>query len=382
MPGWYIHMEAARLAAERLGAGTCPPTTASTRQRPSGSGQSPTNGATTSPSARSAPTCSTCCRTSRSQSEGRCSASPSGSSTCGHIVEEEFLGPWEKWMGPVGANDAQFAAQLTGGLSQQLAQALDLRRRQHCNAMQTAVTRSTDVFGLLTSGVPQGTRGVRASTGRTCCTTGAPMTYHGPSPAWPAQSEAAATTDDERADAEAGQAFALGWMSHCATDVVGTRVHQREVRWPIPAALAATPPRREPLRLPRLRQSARHRQPLPRHRHVRAALPHRLAHRVTIAPYNGRRDAPAYDYFAGFPAYPLGDTPRGRPDPPPALLDGTRHPSHEPRHPAHGHAARGVRRHHSPTSPPRCWMPPAFSDAGRPNDGCDARYVAGRVPLP
>src|SRR3954453_23974354 len=39
-------------------------------------------------------------------------------------VDDVFVGSWEKWMGPVGANDQDLTALLTGDLSNQLAQAL------------------------------------------------------------------------------------------------------------------------------------------------------------------------------------------------------------------------------------------------------------------
>jgi hypothetical protein len=219
-------------------------------------------------------------------------------------VDRALIGPWEKWMGPVGANDADLAAQLTGGLSTQLAMALDDVSRILNNAIATLPTRALDIFGLLSSGPAQGV----PETGfywsdmfhyRRTYEVPRVMLQLG------RDAELRATTDEARADGEAQQAFALGWLSHCGADVTGHAFTSAKTGGPY-----------------RLHWQRHHL--LENHFDSFAydgryggdayyntigtsALHFRVAFRQRDdAPYNGRKDAPAYDYFAGFPAYSLG----------------------------------------------------------------------------
>ena len=71
-------------------------------------------------------------------------------------LDEAFVGPWEDLSGPVGANDQDLASQLTGGLSNQLAQVMDSVHAAEFNVLLELMSRLSDWFGKLTSGVPQG----------------------------------------------------------------------------------------------------------------------------------------------------------------------------------------------------------------------------------
>jgi hypothetical protein len=220
---------------------------------------------------------------------------------------EDALRPWDTYMGAVSANSAQLSSQLTGGLSEQLAQAMDAAAGIITNAMLTFGTRLTDVFGQLTSGPPQGFPESRYFWSDMLHYR---RTYDLPRVMYERarKAEQAATTDTERLDAQAQQAFALGWMSHCATDVTGHGFTNAKSGGPFH------------LHWQRHKVVENHfdsdvyRTRFSSGTHYRtlgtSALHFRMAWRVrTDAPYAGRSDAPAYDFFAGFPPYPLGGDP-------------------------------------------------------------------------
>ena len=222
------------------------------------------------------------------------------------FLDAQFIGKWEKWIEPVGVNQAQLASQLTGGLSNQLAAVLDELAAALMAAFQGLLPQMGDWFAVLTSGVPQGWDNNAFYW--------SDMFHYRRTYQFPYEmfrqadaALAAATTDDERQDAEARIAFAVGWMSHCATDVTGH---------PFTNAKAGGPYRDH---WQRHRVTENHmdsqnysaRNPGPLYGEIGTSAMHfRVAFRVRgDAPYNGRDDAPAYDYFAGFPAYDNSDGP-------------------------------------------------------------------------
>jgi hypothetical protein len=156
------------------------------------------------------------------------------------MIDDLFVGSWEKWMGPVGANDSDLTAQLNGGLSRQLGQGMDEISAAAFKAVLSLISRLGDWFGKLTSGVPQG---FGDSAFYWSDMFHYRNTFHFPKVLWElansdladAQNQLAALTaggrvptDDELMaaekavkDAETELAFALGWMTHCGTDVTG-----------------------------------------------------------------------------------------------------------------------------------------------------------------
>jgi hypothetical protein len=48
-------------------------------------------------------------------------------------VDDTFVGSWEKWMGPVGASDADLTAQISGDLSNQIARRASTRSTPRCS---------------------------------------------------------------------------------------------------------------------------------------------------------------------------------------------------------------------------------------------------------
>ena len=222
------------------------------------------------------------------------------------VIDSVFVGKWETWIGPIETNNAQLASQLTGGLSAQLAQVLDELSSAVLSAFKGLLAQAGDWFGVLSSGVPQG---YGADAFYWSDMFHYRRTYQFPFVLFQqAQGAlAAATTEGERQDAEARVAFAVGWMSHCATDVTGH---------PFTNAKSGGPYRDHWQRhhlvenhMDSENYGARHAGSLYAE-YGTSALHFRLAFRHREdPPYNGRDDAPAYDYWAGFPAYDNADGP-------------------------------------------------------------------------
>lgn len=241
-------------------------------------------------------------------------------------VDDLFLDSWETWMGPIGANDSALTAQLTGGLSNQLGQALDQLCATAFNAILSLASRLGDIFGLLTSGPPQG---FPDSLFYWSDMFHYRHTYLFPRTLWdmavqhaadadslevaltsagriPTAEELAALADD-RADAEAEKAFAIGWMTHCATDVTGHAFTNAKCGAPFRLSWNrhhVVENHMDGAAYDLAHHGAMHYEEL-----GTSALHFRIAFRTrSDPPYDGRHDAPAYDYFGQFPGYPLGET--------------------------------------------------------------------------
>ncbi len=306
MPGWYVHMESAHETAERLRAGTVPP----------GSGLTPAQAAQVGE----------ICHTWRNYlALGALGPDlfyllPDFKDGTGVVIRQvvswalevweeidaTFIARWEQWIGPISTNSSQLASQLTGGLSNQLGQILDELSGAIMNAFKGLLAGMGDWFGVLTSGVPQGFGNDAFYWSDVFHYR---RTYQFPFALF-SQAMAAldnAGTDDERKDAEARVAFAVGWMTHCATDVTGH---------PFTNAKAGGPYRDHWQRhhlvenhMDAQNYDARHPGPL-YGEYGTSALHFWIAFRHRDdAPYDGRDDAPAYDYFTGFPAYDDSDGP-------------------------------------------------------------------------
>ncbi|GAB3900698.1 hypothetical protein GCM10029964_088440 [Kibdelosporangium lantanae] len=220
MPGWYVHLEAAKQTAQRLRDGDIP----------SGFPLDPTQ----------AQALGEVCHTWRnylalgSLGPDLFYLLPDFANTRGcvlrqviqwvidvwSVIDAQFVGKWEKWIDPIQTNDAQLAGQLKGGLSNQLGAILDELSAAIMSAFEGLLAQMGDWFGVLTSGVPQG-YGNDAFYWSDMFHYR--RTYQFPYTLFQQalQAREAATTDTERLDADARMAFAVGWMSHCATDVTG-----------------------------------------------------------------------------------------------------------------------------------------------------------------
>ncbi len=223
------------------------------------------------------------------------------------VVDGEFVSKWEKWISPI--THEQLPARIAAHrwpAPRSSAQVLDELTSAIMSAFKGLLAEMGDWFGILTSGVPQafGDDAFYWSD----------MFHYRRTYQFPfvlfqqAQAAlAAATTDDERKDAEARIAFAVGWMSHCATDVTGHPFTNAKAAAPTATTGSATTSSRTTW-TPRTTAPGT---PAPLYgEYGTSALHFRLAFRHRDdAPYNGRDDAPAYDYWSGFPAYDNGDGP-------------------------------------------------------------------------
>jgi hypothetical protein len=221
-------------------------------------------------------------------------------------IDAQFVSRWEKWIGPISTNASQLASQLTGGLAAQLGQILDELSAAIMNAFKGLLAQMGDWFGVLTSGVPQGYNNDGFYWSDVFHYR---RTYQFPFVLLQQARAAldAAADDDARHDAEARVAFAVGWMSHCATDVTGH---------PFTNAKCGGPYRDHWQRhhlvenhidsqnYSALNSGACYGE------YGTSALHFWVAfRRRQDGPYAGRDDGPAYDYFTGFPAYDTSDGP-------------------------------------------------------------------------
>ncbi|MBV9581433.1 MAG: hypothetical protein JO057_22885, partial [Chloroflexi bacterium] len=120
--------------------------------------------------------------------------------------DDNFLGPYEDILGPIADNLSDEFSSLSGGLSDELSSMFGEAIQYLINFVLVLITRQYDIFGLLSSGVPQG---FDEQTFFWSDMFHYRKTYEFAHQLW-----TNATTDAQRA-------FALGWMTHLATDVAG-----------------------------------------------------------------------------------------------------------------------------------------------------------------
>jgi hypothetical protein len=129
------------------------------------------------------------------------------------VIDETILIPWEDIMGTISDNSANLSDVLTGGLSSQLATVANLMSSIHMDALIFLASRQYDIFSLLGSGIPAG---YDEQTFYWSDTLHTRQTSHVAARLW---HDAAAISDTKQR--ERFQAFALGWMTHVATDITG-----------------------------------------------------------------------------------------------------------------------------------------------------------------
>lgn len=218
------------------------------------------------------------------------------------VIDAEFVSKWDRWVGPISNNTSAIIAQIDGGVLNMLGQALNNLAASVVTAIKGLVTSMGDWFGVLTSGVPQG---YGDSAFYWSDMFHYRRTYQF---AFELYRQAKADLDSaadstSRQDAEARLAFAVGWLSHCATDVAGH---------PLTNAKCGGPYRDHWQRHHLIENHFDSQNyvndfagPL-YGEYGTSALHFRVAFRRERPDYPGRTDAPAYDYTTGFPSYPLG----------------------------------------------------------------------------
>lgn len=127
--------------------------------------------------------------------------------------DDHFLGPYESAMGPIGNNAADEINALTGGLKDTLETIFGQAFAILKDSIITLILQQYDFFGLLSSGVPAG---YDEQTFFWSDMLHYRETYRFGAVLW----QRASLEPDPELRARF-QAFALGWMSHLATDVTG-----------------------------------------------------------------------------------------------------------------------------------------------------------------
>ena len=178
------------------------------------------------------------------------------------------------WMAPVLDEGNQLANGISGGMLGEIGQVQALAGGAFTNMAESLISQMEDIFGLLTSGTQAG---YEDSSFFWSDVFHYRKTYHFARTLYKnaLNADAMKTDANEPSRVPKQQAFALGWISHCATDVAGHPFTNAKVRRPVPDPLAASPRRREPHGRPCLSRQARHRSDgvLLLARHVGAAFP-------------------------------------------------------------------------------------------------------------
>lgn len=219
---------------------------------------------------------------------------------------DPYIEQWEGYFGPVSADASELVSQLTGGLSNQIGGILTDLSQAMTKAFEGILASSGDIFGIFSSGPPQAYPNTAFYWADIFHYR---RTYQFPFVLYQRARAAldAVTSDTERYDAQTLIAFAIGWLTHCATDVTGH---------PFTNAKSGGPFRDHwqrhhlvELHLDSQNYSANN--PGPCYGQIGESALHFWAafRERSDGPYAGREDAPAYDYFTGFPGYDLGDGP-------------------------------------------------------------------------
>ena len=137
-----------------------------------------------------------------------------------HHADEAVIEKWEKWMAPVLDDANQLANGISGGMLGEIGEVQTLIGAALTNVVEGLATQMGDLFGLLTSGTQAGYEDSAFywsdmfhyrktySFARTLYKNAL-------------QADEMKTDPAEPSRVPKQQAFALGWISHCATDVAG-----------------------------------------------------------------------------------------------------------------------------------------------------------------
>ncbi len=297
MPGWYIHMEAAKKAADRLRVGDVPPGFPGGAVRAQQLGEMAHKWRNYLAAGALGPDIFFMLPDFKGTTGNVLLHAVEWTRDVWEELDKTFLSKWEKWAAPAISGVGQILNQVSGHMLEELGQVLQELAEAVKNAFLDLIIKMWDWFGILTSGVPQG---FEESAFFWSDIFHYRKTY-----------EFARTLFDN-AQNEQQKAFALGWMSHCATDVTGHSFVNIKCGGPY-----RTHWQRHHVienHMDALVYDSQHGGNEPYGELDTSALHFRLAFRKrNDAPYNGAEDAPAYDYFTpDFPDYtnpPFGSDP-------------------------------------------------------------------------
>ncbi len=294
MPGWYIHMETATMVAKRLQIADLPPDATITPLDAQHLGELAHTWRNYLAAGAIGPDIFFLLPDFKGDKGNVLLTVTNWVLSVWDTLDSEFVSKWEKWAQPAIDGVGDVLNQATGGVLQELGQALQELSSAITDAIIELFTQLYDWFGLLTSGVPQG-YGDSAFFW-------SDMFHYRKTFEFAQALYKNATTDQHRA-------FALGWMSHCATDVTGHSFVNSKAGGPYRVHW-----QRHHLvenHMDAKAYDAQHGTE-PYGELDTSALHFRVAFRKgRQAPYVGADDAPAYDYFTGFPAYNTSDSAAG-----------------------------------------------------------------------
>jgi hypothetical protein len=136
------------------------------------------------------------------------------------VADKAFVEQWETWMAPVLDEGNQLADGISGGMLGEIGQVQVLVGGAFTNMVESLITQTEDIFGLLTSGTQAG---YEDSSFFWSDAFHYRKTYHFARTLYKNAMNADAMKTDpmEPSRVPKQQAFALGWISHCAADVAG-----------------------------------------------------------------------------------------------------------------------------------------------------------------
>lgn len=318
MPGWYIHTEAAKQAVDRLRAGVVPPDFPGGAQRAKQLGNISYKWRNYLALGAIGPDIFYLLPDFKPPFGNDLMAIINWYLQVWSTFEDLVLKSWDKYAQPAVRGQGAILNQVTGGLLREIGQA----HQELASALKDLVidvaAHLWDWFGIFSSGVPQGFSDKAFFWSdmfhyrRTYSF--AQRLFLNAQKLCPPN----ATTIEDQKKCEISlklQAFALGWMTHCATDVTGHPFVNEKVGGPwrlhwmrhhlvenhMDAKIYDTQHHgTEPFG--QLDTSCLH---------FRLAFRHRNDGDYTGPDGKGFDDAPAYDYFAGFPPYDTSDTDSG-----------------------------------------------------------------------
>ena len=295
MPGWYIHMETATMVAKRLQAADLPPDATITPLDAQGLGDLAHTWRNYLAAGAIGPDIFFLLPDFKGDKGNVLLTVTNWVLSVWDTLDKEFVSKWEKWAQPAIDGVGDVLNQASGGVLAELGQALQELASAITDAVIELLTQLYDWFGLLTSGVPQG--------------------YADSAFFWSdmfhyRKTFEFAKTLYETAATPQQKAFAIGWMSHCATDVTGHSFVNSKAGGPYRLHW-----QRHHLvenHMDAKAYDAQHLGTEPYGELDTSALHFRIAFRKGLqAPYVGADDAPAYDYFTGFPGYDTSDSAAG-----------------------------------------------------------------------
>ena len=294
MPGWYIHMEEAKKTVARLKAGDVPSNFPGGAVKAQKLGESAYKWRNYLAAGSIGPDIFFLLPDFRIKEGNILLKMVDWIRTTYEDLDKQFLSKWEKWAQPAIDGFGDVLDQMSGGLLKEMGQGIQEITAAWHNTLLSFISLLWDWFGILANG-----GGVTGGYADSAFFWSDMFHYR--------KTYAFAKKLFENAKSEQHKAFALGWISHCASDVVGHSFVNAKCGGPFRLHW-----QRHHLvenHMDSFVYDNQHKGIEPYGELDTSALHFRLAFRKrNDRPYNGAEDAPAYNYFAGFPPYDTANT--------------------------------------------------------------------------